>query len=1504
MKSWYTRVGLGLSLALPTLVGCAEERAPIDRVQANALPKSFFLGEKINDPSDDPVFYSRAFTVGMTVVQENFTAGTSSGLDKIRWEVTEDMLIARKAYQTVKGRDNKGLEGPESVPNGTVVAAYKILGHFDIRDGYNPQTGEKTNVREENTTDRPWAERDYFRVDWATNVVADPMWDEKTWGQKWWGLKLSPQSYYISDPTHEDAPHLSEMDQGYFDITNKFFVEPTTTWTPWGELPTCLIYGYYTGTANYDCNTQEASIRFAFWKRPAELSDFEPLDNTYAPMDVIASFGSVGDSFSPGYGYPQQEYDPQYGYTDQGLHQLAGLHNIWAQSHIAGSFCESNKDGNNDGTADACAADITGYGGSLGSQCDVLTKQCTIPYRDRSVRTVGYWVNEDMPQEFQDILDEAGNPVQRGAAEDIAYSWNQMFMNAVAFAREAECRRTGDGDKAACHDAYFVSGDSPDAKVMVSYGGWLTDNPLDQTPVLVACHNPVRAYDKLDTCGKVGDKARLGDIRKNFMIHHAGDARAHYGGLGGLFSDPETNEYIGTTATTVYTEQRARRILDSLLVAMGDITVQDYIDGVPAEVVAKTLSMNPRKAGPKVLSDAEIEHNIRALNVANLQKANGKPILSGATPAAKMGSYIDQKKHSSPTPQLQAKNIMQVEAANAQWRGTQLEADLIDIDHATSHMGLPPGATLDDKVLDRVSPLRGMDVAKRHAIKQMMNERFANAGACYTENIEATGVASIVNVSLAKYFLEKYGDLPMAERHEAILKELVVESFKGVMLHEVGHSLGMRHQFASSWDTVNYQPQYWQLRTHDGSTAASKSCKGKARCAPGDTKCIENDTCLGPRYFDPPTADEMGEADESRPAIEYFAGTSTMEYQSERFSETAGLGTWDQHMTQAVYGRVLETYHPEIVPKKEQAKYASRMISQLIEGDLINDVWKVDDPSVSPFGETPFGTDPLVHGVHYTELARRIPLFDASRDCREATEEEKAQAKWRVVHGKVCQTMPRDHAAWSDFTSETNVDAYGEKMPSWHTRADLNGGAGDLVRWSYRYGESYGDSYVHTNMLDSGADVYEVTVNLEKAYIAEYPSTYFRKKNKRYGEGLSGIAAGVYEDRFERLRSFHWSNANEILRWLSFGQDYFDLFTKDDGWSRPALLANYQTFDILARSVLAPQPGDYVPLENNMGGATIYDASATPNGNAPFSIGLFDGRYVNPEYDRGGEAGGSYNWENYVKRASFSTEKAYAFLALTDSRPTLSTISRENYLDGRAPALNFRNDMPEAFDRLLGGLLASDWHAIGMSIDPNAGGNMREAKPALLDLTTTDFNPADGGDRTTPARPDGAMVMFPNLGFSQQLYAAYFTALYARVNTDITLVHKMRIWVDGMEGNIGDLAFPTAAEQIRFTDPVSGFTYVARRFGTEDIDGVKTDKGIASRMLQHANDLVIASYEVERDPKTKEPLLNEYGAPTVITENGTPKLVAGSSRAAELSKYRGLVDSVRQLGHWLGQGPL
>src|SRR4030095_1437193 len=121
---------------------------------------------------------------------------------------------------------------------GIVIASWPVLSHFDIRRQYNPTTGEELNVIVENTTDRPWYQREYFRVDWGTNLVASSQWDPLGGA----GYDSESLQYYVSDPASPDAP-VFDVEAGYFDITNKFHLKPKMIDLGNGPMPACFFRG-------------------------------------------------------------------------------------------------------------------------------------------------------------------------------------------------------------------------------------------------------------------------------------------------------------------------------------------------------------------------------------------------------------------------------------------------------------------------------------------------------------------------------------------------------------------------------------------------------------------------------------------------------------------------------------------------------------------------------------------------------------------------------------------------------------------------------------------------------------------------------------------------------------------------------------------------------------------------------------------------------------------------------------------------------------------------------------------------------------------------------------------------------------------------------------------------------------------------------------------------------------------------------------------------------------
>lgn len=1471
MKDWMGRVGLyGLVSAAifgSSLAGCAGERDPINRVQQGVVDKAFFIGANYEDFRDDPEFRTKSFNIdsGANVENAAGTIGGATAVDRIRWEVTEDMLFARRSYQESPGADNRGLPRKEIAPGkyefpgkptGTIIAAYKILSHFDIRREYNPSTGEEQNTIVENSSDRPWYQRDHMRVDWSMNLA------ESSSGDTSWvfgaGSHATAIQYSPTNDNDEDRPHFED---GYFDITSKYQLKSEAL--PGFGVPECVLLGFFNGSSSFDCTPTEVKFRSSFVRMNGD-EDYEPFEESRASRDIVGNWGNAGNNFNREYGAaPITAWDPQYGYTDAKTKTFFAMHNIWTKSHQE-KACSSNEDADTDGTADACSNATTGYSGSKGSQCDVHVGKCTLPVRDREIRTVGYWLNQDTPNELTDQVAADGKTItQPGPIEEMTITWNQLLRNAVATRREVECRRTKDGDRDTCH-AQFFEGTGPDAKEMVAFGGWGVDKvkalPVDKgKPVIATCHNPVRAYDP-ESCGKPGEVTRLGDLRKNYTIYWPYASRAPYGGVASIGADPLTGEMLGATATIMgrSATAAAAQQRDIIQLAIGDTKVEDLISGGQAQRYADLV-----KSGRvnEVMAHGKTPEEHRAIasqvNPAGIKAALGATTarLDAMTPVERTLERAKLRSQDSLLSPRIAADDQRVAGLLSQLDKSPLKADVTD---KNLQQLVAQSANQQTSVYQAIKGFSQTDPGQIQDLFDRYQAYLGSKGICFHDSAAAAGAGSIYQAALAPYFKKKYEGLDPKERGVKIYQELLREAVKGIGFHEIGHSIGMRHNFASSWDSQNYAPQYWQLRTKEGSATAK--CPDAGRTG-------GNDTCMGPRYLDPVSDDEQGlDPAEPRPGIEYFANTSTMEYQIERFGETVGAGTYDLHFMKTVYGRVLETMDDRIVPPDQQQYFAVKTLSQGIPSNL------VFVPNVG-------------YGVHYTKQATLAKVFDPERDCRPATDAEKEAAKWRIVHGKICAPPPKNHLAYDDmksseiaFTDKKGVDTpIGADGVRW-AGVDENGTR--LVRWHYRYGEDYSrGGYIHAKLFDSGADIYETTVNVTRRFDLTYPWTYFRRLNKEFA--WWSVPNAVASNTFARLRAYHWNTTTDIGR-----ASPTDLTNPDQ--DQAAVYASNEMFNFLQRVILMPEPGTYGPSADTTtrtpkraNALTIFDLTTdTKNAGNIGEIGIVDGRYVQIDFNN--SLGGSWDYSHYPEHIGFDDEKVLALREMVDSRPTLSTISRENALDGRDPYISFRTDNPQAMDRLLGGILAQDWETIAPSLLAD--------KKTLQTFSLLDRDPSK------LKRPAGASIVFPNTGYSNAIGMGIYSMLFSRFSTDLTLANKLRIRFAQDNGpKIPD------AKRISFTDPVTGFRYDANRFGTETIQGRDVETGIASRMLQRANELVAAGYQVKE--LNGAPVFDAFGEPELVLVNGAP-VVKAADQVAALRRYIGLLDGVRQVGNIFGDGPL
>ncbi len=535
-SKWLGRVGL---MALVTgvvgssggMVGCASERDPINRVQLNAIPKSFLLGADYTDAKDDPEFYARSMLIKVPYGQSGgdallFTNSINS-VSKIKWQIQEDKLIGRVSFERIVGTDGQGKNTttngaadptkPIAQNDGLVVYQFRIVSQFDIRRAYNSGTGEESNVVEENSVDRPWVQRDYVRVDFSKNIVTSAYdFDTLSLLGLYNAVDYAPLEFDIRNPDDPNAPTF-DLDKGYFDVTNKLFANPKMLDLGGFIFPGCMLPNLIAGgtSPSGNCNPNELTIRHSF-KRVVD-TDYEPLDWDGQKFEAYGSFNTE-----------REGYARDYGTVDKLHKRYISRYNIWERSH---HYTDSEK------MTGATACKVDDDCGAIGSvkgmsHCDQAREMCSLPFKDRVQKPIVWHYADGSAPEYFDATRE-------GAEE-----WDAAMRGAVAVAKYAECKRfTPDidcgevitGNFSDEEDSLYlvkeinackrgeIQGTAPEAcdaladQIGTTRGYAPAVIALAKAkPMVMLCHSPVTDKDAKE-CGDVGTVARLGDLRRHLV---------------------------------------------------------------------------------------------------------------------------------------------------------------------------------------------------------------------------------------------------------------------------------------------------------------------------------------------------------------------------------------------------------------------------------------------------------------------------------------------------------------------------------------------------------------------------------------------------------------------------------------------------------------------------------------------------------------------------------------------------------------------------------------------------------------------------------------------------------------------------------------------------------------------------------------------------------------------------------------------------------------------------
>ncbi|MCB9538027.1 MAG: zinc-dependent metalloprotease [Myxococcales bacterium] len=854
-----TTLALLAAATVGLLAGCAEPVDDINTVQPHYVSKALFEGEW---------YYKQTITDVSPEVSVGFV-GLEGSLEKIRWEIREDQLLAYRVHEAVPGLDqNDNADVPGAEYKGDPVAKFDIIKHFDIRRGYSTSTGEETNEIVENASDRPWHERDYMRIDWGSNNAQGPV-DLAGIFTVW-----SQANDYVRETEIFDPDHL-QVTEDYISITNLAVME--------ADLATCY-YSY----GGFNCGAGHVRIRSSFAKiDPADAEQFEPreyLDNI--PLkdddgrilrtvslrlgngDDVAEFACTPEFMdfldqltAPGYftfqddcrevRYPQFErfgffrterykYDRRVGGGhDDNREWYANIHNIWKNP---------------------VAAD-----GSMR------------PASERELRPVVYYTNPGYPADLEAVAGRMAN------------DWDEAFIKTAMAATgktETEIRDQVARDYGVPDWAYF-EGDALKQGGMFQIRrntcskqgieAYVAKYPELADVVAEATEGEELLVGNFQrVCAGLTHYSRVRKVAEPFVWQQVGDVRFNHVnwvnepqpsgplGYGPSAADPESGRII-TGSAHVYgaaIDTYARSAADIVRTMNEDLDLDALISGASYE---QWLHQS------NTFADMEME-----LKPGTFDKINAR--LGGFKVEQAYGDYklpngkVDRaalmrqmkRRLDNPHPDDPMYEALHGPVDLGRARLEQLKQDprfrsrLLTQEHlqlVRPLFGAQPG----DEVTDEMEAAAVDLAVDPKAFGEQMRARFKHFS---DRNIF---MADFIDDSVVGQALEMKGLDP-----EAVFLRLREQIFRAVMLHEVGHTVGLTHNFQASFDALNYQDEFWQIR------------------------------------------DEVPESEWNAARLPEYRYASIMDYGARFNSDTKGLGKYDLAAIKFAYGRVTEVFGDDI----------------------------------------------------------------------------------------------------------------------------------------------------------------------------------------------------------------------------------------------------------------------------------------------------------------------------------------------------------------------------------------------------------------------------------------------------------------------------------------------------------------------------------------------------------------------------------------------------------------
>ena len=760
--------------------GCAETVGDIDRTQPGKIDKQLFRADK--------TWYFKQTVVDTSANATSLFVGIPSEINKIRFEVTAAKLNAYRVHESRPGRDpdvdvnskevgdSRPLDGrgfgidPEYYKE-DLIGAWEITDHFDVIRQYNATTGEQQNVLVENREDRPWYEREYMRVNWGANLAPN----YNLLDADLTGILVETTVEGESDNDPRNAPHWEDAAGNVYDSRDRTLNDDIV---------------YFDHTAKWHLpggnGTQDAWVRSSF----ARIDNLRDQDYEVAMWD---------DRRQSKFGYFRTErfaYDRRRSFTDSGELFMANTHRIWQASYQRDN-CETLPDRISDNRIDRESEAAKGNAtrnelsrldrefvilaegqdtcdrGDVPFKRNIDRSRIPIPFADRVPHPVVYVANYEHPEQLMDTV------------RQIAADWNSAFRRATAH----QCGVAVPGGTTAINDvpSELPGGESP---------AGLTCAELKAAGVVPDMFVLVENRD-----GSI----RNGDVRRNFIYWVDQPSDAGPLGYGPSFADPETGEMISGTAY-VYgaaVDTYAAYAMDIIDVLDGFLTLDNLKNG---QQIKEWIARNRDKVDPRRIAAAQA----KGLGISTdeyLQMDVRDAIHASLSPDQL--ATIDAIEHEG----LPEGNPLFEKFQMDKIKGTELEALLFQGQAGDEILG----AFSNTKAFRDIAPdWRPGDSVPAEALEIFAPSHWMFGSAMREMTEEDVQFHSSKNIYKAEFADDSIIGLALEYQKESdpekVYQDLRSKIYRAVMLHEIGHTVGLRHNFEGSFDAFNFHDEYWDLR--------------------------------------------------------------------------------------------------------------------------------------------------------------------------------------------------------------------------------------------------------------------------------------------------------------------------------------------------------------------------------------------------------------------------------------------------------------------------------------------------------------------------------------------------------------------------------------------------------------------------------------------------------------------------------------------------------------------